>query len=398
MRKPMKTPIAALVALACLLGLAGLSRSREVPPVTVPEEDRSRVIRFSHQFHLNEVGAKCTDCHTEAARSDRASDRLLPRKAACGQCHDVEDRSECGKCHHDPARAADFRNPERIVEFPHRLHLEKAGLSCTDCHLGLDRVDYASRANWPAMEDCLRCHDNLKAPMDCDNCHSRIESLRPRSHGPAFLREHRAAARSATMPCAKCHDEGFCQECHLGARLLERKAPTDRTAPGEPQTRGRVPQTLRRQHSLNYRATHPMDAVGKERQCAVCHDTRSFCADCHRARGFDDRSVKPRWHGDGGEPWILGRVGNGGRHAEWARRDIERCTACHDAEGGDPSCLQCHVDFDGRQRTDPRTHDRYTGREDDRGFHRDPGAVCYACHVNTRRPGTGFCGYCHGTK
>ena len=26
--------------------------------------------------------------------------------------------------------------------------------------------------------------------------------------------------------------------------------------------------------------------------------------------------------------------------------DIERCQACHDIEGGDPTCIRCHIDTD----------------------------------------------------
>ena len=184
----------------------------------------------------------------------------------------------------------------------------------------------------------------------------------------------------------------------MGGRLVELGSPGDRRTGSEPQDRGRVTQVVQRQHDLNYRFTHPLDAAGKQQQCAVCHDPQAFCADCHRATGADDRRFKPAWHGDIGGPWVLGRVGAGGRHAEWARRDIERCMACHDVEGADPTCLQCHVDFDGALNTDPRTHDKHAAWEDEWGFHNDPGTVCYLCHVNTRRPGLGFCGYCHGAK
>lgn len=394
----MKLRLCLLIFLISLLGFAGLSRSRETPPITVPEEDRSRLIKFSHKYHLTEIGAKCTDCHTAAPTSDRATDRLLPKKADCAQCHDVEDKNDCQKCHVDTTRLVGFQNPERVIDFPHRFHIEKVGLVCVTCHVGLEETDYASRASWPGMDDCLACHDNLKAPFDCEICHPKVEVIRPQTHRANFIHEHKEHVRSQAMPCAKCHEESYCQECHLGARLTELKSPSERAAPSGPQDRGRVTQIIQRQHELNYRFTHPLDAVGKERQCATCHDTKAFCADCHRAAGADDRRLKPIWHGDAGGAWVLGRVGSGGRHAEWARRDIERCMSCHDTEGADPSCLQCHVDFDGRRGTDPKTHDRYVGRDDDWGFHKDAGTVCFTCHANTKRAGAGFCGYCHGAK
>ena len=394
----MRSRLLAFLSTLSFLGFVGLPSSREVPPITIPEEDRSQLIHFSHNYHIDVIGAACTDCHTEAPKSDRAADRILPSKAACADCHDVKDRSDCEKCHKDMARLVDFKNPERVIDFPHRFHLEKLGMTCVDCHIGMDQTDYASRVNWPGMEDCLACHNNLEAPFDCENCHPKVEVIRPDTHRGDFILEHKEHARSESMPCAKCHEENYCEECHMGARLALLESPMDRAAPREHQDRGRVTQVIQRQHELNYRFTHPLDAVGKEQQCATCHDNQAFCADCHRAMGADDRRLKPVWHGDVGGPWTLGRVGNGGRHAEWARRDIERCMPCHDAEGSDPSCLQCHVDFDGVPNTDPRTHDRYAGRDDDWDFHNDPGAVCYLCHVDTRQAGLRFCGYCHGAK
>ena len=88
-------------------------------------------------------------------------------------------------------------------------------------------------------------------------------------------------------------------------------------------------------HDLNYRFTHAIDAKGKERECAVCHEPASFCTECHRPES-DPAFFRPPWHG--GSDWgaIAGAVGSGGgRHAVLARRDMERCAACHDLQGED---------------------------------------------------------------
>ena len=50
----------------------------------------------------------------------------------------------------------------------------------------------------------------------------------------------------------------------------------------------------------------------------------------------------------------LGVGSGGGRHAELARRDIESCMTCHDARGGDPVCITCHVDADAPTDRFPR--------------------------------------------
>jgi hypothetical protein len=151
-------------------------------------------------------------------------------------------------------------------------------------------------------------------------------------------------------------------------------------------------------HSLNYRYTHGLEAKSHQADCYTCHSAREFCAECHTAGGLiDPNGVKPAWHLGAGFTTI-GVGSGGGRHAEFARRDIESCVSCHDVRGGDPVCVQCHADADGIKGTDPKTHDREFN--DHGAWHSDPGSPCYNCHTdyNAHPGGTrgrGFCGYCH---
>jgi hypothetical protein len=381
-----------------LAGIAPLSGD-EIP-VTIPEQDRRSLIKFSHQYHLQDIGLFCTDCHKMAPGSKFSSDNILPREENCADCHaqEVEDEAKCGKCHWENTEPVAFKNSERVIDFPHKFHLEKAGLVCQDCHNGMNKTDYASRVHWPTMPECLVCHQDSDAPADCNLCHPKVEVIRPQSHRADWIHEHSQHAISTSMPCSQCHQDTWCEDCHAGATTIEMQDPSDRMASGGPQNRGRTAQIVQRQHELNYRFIHPMDAVGKERQCATCH-AREFCVDCHRIEG-DEQRFKPAWHGQVPglpQPWVLIGVGSGGgRHADWARNDIERCVACHDVEGDDPSCIQCHVDFDGVKGTDPKTHPvRFAGRLGEGEFHSDPASLCYSCHVNTSNSGVGFCGYCH---
>ncbi len=366
--------------------------------VTIPEQNRSALIIFSHAEHLLDYGLTCVDCHTEAAASSRSRDNILPKEATCGTCHsEVEDETQCGMCHRPDVQRVAFDSPERLIEFPHGYHLETVQLSCEGCHLGMTETDYASRHNWPIMDDCLTCHQDADAPLVCETCHPRVEVIRPQTHRVDWVYEHKQHSRADDMPCEKCHDDSWCEDCHAGALLVQASSPTDRVPTYAPSSRGRIGQVVQRQHEPNYRFLHPLDAAGKERRCQSCHEP-DYCIDCHRVEDREER-FKPIWHGplpQDPEPWVAGMGSGGGRHASWARRDIERCIACHDVDAADPSCLQCHVDFDGVRGTDPATHGvnfaDVAGRGD---FHTDDGATCYACHVNTRTGGVGFCGYCH---
>jgi hypothetical protein len=96
----------------------------------------------------------------------------------------------------------------------------------------------------------------------------------------------------------------------------------------------------------------------------------------------------------------MGVGSGGGLHAKLAKRDIETCAACHDAQGADPACILCHTDYDGIKGTNPRTHVPGFMAGNEGIWHNDPGATCYVCHTDANArvggvKGQKFCGYCH---
>lgn len=362
------------------------------------------IIKFSHKYHLQEVGASCSDCHTKAAASTSLEENLLPTMQDCATCHDVESEDNCTLCHYkDEKTWQAFAKPKTELMFNHKFHTEQLGLKCESCHKNLNEVAYANAQSYPSMQDCASCHNNQTATLECANCHINTLTLRPASHTADFSVTHKNMARMSQEECAVCHTSFDCAECHEGANLLftTKDGAVDVQTPFNisPSSLGTRNLVLQRVHSLNFRETHPLEAEGRSQECAVCHDTQNFCQTCHEAQGVDVAG-KPLWHG--GPNWgaLAGVVGTGGgRHAELAKRDIEMCASCHSPQGDDPTCLLCHTDFDGVQGTNPKTHargfaNRFGG---DSGFHEDQSAICYSCHTNTEQAGVGFCGYCHGS-
>ena len=393
--------LALAAAAAALIGVAavvGAARQRPAGSFSSPQ-DRSALVRFSHQKHLGEVGAKCADCHGGVEASTRASDSFMSTMAACYACHD-EKTTDCAFCHKQagPDYTA-FAPAEREIRFDHAKHVGQ-GLACESCHRGIESVDSAGPEQMPAMADCMKCHDGSKAAGACEVCHSDLVHLRPSSHTPEWLHRHNTLVRVEAQDCAMCHGVSDCQECHEGAALVAtREKPEDHFAPFGPtaQARGK-PLILERVHRLDFRYTHGLDARGKERDCQVCHEPATFCAECHRPEG-NLNQFKPEWHG--GTDWgaIPGGVGTGGgRHAELARRDLENCAACHDVQGEDPTCLACHMDRAPGLGNDPRTHEAGFMRDVDGPWHGDLEATCYACHKPSPFNTAGFCTYCHGPK
>lgn len=187
---------------------------------------------FSHKQHLA-MELSCEQCHTAARSSTRAADNLLPPAAACRACHDD------GRI----PRSAPAR--QFLTSYNHALHLKMsnvapvianaiqkgkylapvpAGLKdqlrtqsqCEACHRGLRQSDAIVKSNFPAMADCLVCHDQIDVPSSCTKCHLESQRLRPPSHNPEFIDLHSSSkAKLDKTGCAVCHGRNFtCQGCH----------------------------------------------------------------------------------------------------------------------------------------------------------------------------------------
>ena len=367
----------------------------------ISAQDTSKILKFSHKKHVKDEGMDCTDCHTTIAMSTKANERNFPTMDICANCHDVEDKNNCTLCHVDMNNLGPLPNPVRTYFFSHKEHITDNKIACEKCHAGIENSETGDEKYIPTQKICNSCHNGLTATMDCFACHPEDMKFRPDSHIPTWSREHMVLVRSGNADCAHCHTNNYCQECHEPTDLLSTKIlPNNFYPPFSPEAAGKQSMVLKAVHDLNYRYIHQLDASDKKESCTTCHEASAYCDECH-SNGGTTAQFRPPWHG--GPDWgaIAFGVGTGGgRHAALAKRDIERCAACHDIQGADPSCLLCHIDLDGIKNTDPRTHgsgfaNRFGGDSD---FHHDAGAVCFMCHVNTSQPGVGFCGYCHGSE
>ena len=378
------------------LGLMGLLLAWYGPaPGVAPT-----AIRFSHTFHLGEdVGAECTSCHGAEA-SESSVDRLLPAMEVCAECHDVEDEDLCEVCHPDLDNVGEIDIPVREILFSHQAHLQYRGVECGTCHGGMERVSEPGESHLPEMVTCVTCHEDEGGPDACGACHTDVTGLRPESHIHDWVHDHGRQVRAEDPSCAQCHNQGQCQECHDDAGLSVALPSLGSRATFAPLSEGEAGTVLKAVHGLNYRFTHSLDAGGKERECTTCHERATFCAECHNPDSAP-AYFRPAWHG--GVDWgaIAGAVGTGGgRHASLARKDMERCAACHDIEGDDPTCVLCHADRTPGRGNDPKTHgSRFKSQVGDGEFHDDPNSMCFNCHTfKGPAGGPGFCGYCHGSR
>ncbi|MBL1213375.1 MAG: cytochrome c3 family protein [Ignavibacteriae bacterium] len=359
--------------------------------------DNKNIIKFSHMLHAEQMD--CADCHTGAAESTALSDRLLPDKPTCAECHDVEDEDNCELCHYEENYEALVQSESQLI-FSHKYHLDDKEMSCEECHAGFAEIDYSSELKNPnpAMANCYTCHNDISVASNaCESCHISTVGLIPETHKKVnFVDRHGFSADEES--CQMCHASSFCEDCHVATNAFDNpNRLNDFYTPYSPHNYidDTKQQVISRVHELNYRYTHGIDAKGKSFECTTCHETETFCAECHSSDGGDFAmgGIVPLSHT---APDFL--MGSGGEHAVLAKRDIERCASCHDTQGADPNCIQCHQDFDGIEGTNPKTHQKGFMMDTDGSWHDDDGAVCYNCHINTFTTGVGFCGYCHGAN
>ena len=197
-----------------------------------------------------------------------------------------------------------------------------------------------------AKED-HRAYRELKFD-ECNECH-RGENVSP-NHQAAWNAEHRVIAVKADAPCADCHDQSYCTDCHYGGGI-DRNLHTSTSA---------GPNYIPKSHRSGFIEVHPISAFDNPNTCARCHQP-SFCSECHQR--FRPEELQFQSHRKG---WSdLPAVAGGPRHstfppdscqtchpnsvlpvhtwtrshAQEARRNLPTCQACH--PDGDV-CLKCH--------------------------------------------------------
>jgi hypothetical protein len=363
------------------------------------------IIKFSHSLH-SEI-SDCASCHNSVEASESLTDRLLPEKDVCAECHDIDDDENCELCHYEDVYEALIIIKSELI-FSHRYHGEELEMECTDCHIGFEEVDYSFEAVQPnpPMDNCYRCHNDMSVASNaCESCHIVTANLLPSNHKTVdFNDTHKFLAMESGANCAMCHDRANCEACHVATiGIDESNTASDFYTPYSPYTYidGIKQQQITLVHGLNYRYTHGIDAKGKDMECQTCHQTETFCATCHNPEGGGDYAlggIVPYSHTQ--TDFLMGGVGSGGgQHAVLAKRDIERCASCHDLQGADPNCLICHHDADGIQGTNPKTHETNYMFNENGDWHRSDASVCYNCHTGSSAStgiiGVGFCGYCH---
>ncbi len=307
-------------------------------------------ITFDHKTHAT---TDCQTCHLAAATAQRASDNLVPGMQSCETCHTEKSDSpspkisQCSGCHNGfskngkPGEHFEKTKPQPMVlprpqaklRFNHAKHVSvftKNGVknTCESCH------DMAS-SKLPSEASCLNCHDGKGAQegtslktAECQTCHvtsdktkrlvtklSATKTLRPSNHETDWIKRHGLISRNQPDECASCHVENECAKCH-----------TEKVA---------TPFSV---HPPNFLAVHSLNAKGNLGTCDDCHNSQTFCFECHTDAKVTTRLTKTipskkTFHPPG---WIDATTAS--NHGVNARRNIAECASCHQER----DCIACH--------------------------------------------------------
>ena len=199
---------------------------------------------------------------------------------------DTDATAACESCHPDYL-AGPPSSPGLV--FDHQTHLAR-GAACVDCHAGA--VGHGGSPA-PTMAGCFACHEDRRAPEDCEYCHSNIDQIAPGYTEPMV---NVSVDPEQKASCAKCHDvETFCVDCH----------------------------GLEMPHPADWLTEHGQLGLNQSDICIKCHQSQDsqFCVDCHGL----EMPHPQYWYAE---------------HASVAAEDPGACNVCH--EDAPAFCDSCH--------------------------------------------------------
>ena len=151
---------------------------------------KQQPFEFRHKTHAEKSGvADCNECHTVREDGGFAG---IPAKEKCAGCHSErigETPAEATlvnayiKPGHETPWLVYSRQPSNLW-FSHAIHVKRAGLTCTECHLDgasdqvrvyqVNRISGYTRDIWGYSMSRLRRapHEGMKM-SDCEGCHQR---------------------------------------------------------------------------------------------------------------------------------------------------------------------------------------------------------------------------------
>jgi len=131
-------------------------------------------IAFNHKIHAGDYHIACEYCHIYARRAAVAG---IPSAQRCMGCHKITaaGNSEVQKLRgywerKEPLQWIRVTSMPDYVYFEHWPHL-RSGLTCQTCHGAVETMEQVRKVRTLDMNDCVACHRERQASIDCVICH-----------------------------------------------------------------------------------------------------------------------------------------------------------------------------------------------------------------------------------
>lgn len=134
-------------------------------------------VAYDHRLHVGELELACDHCHETSTSGEVAG---LPPLSTCATCHEEANGTSPEEKKVVEAVQAGRELPwvrlyelPRHVYFTHRRHVAVARIACERCHGEMRAQSRPPPAALVAlsMDDCLGCHREGGASLDCATCH-----------------------------------------------------------------------------------------------------------------------------------------------------------------------------------------------------------------------------------
>jgi hypothetical protein len=139
-----------------------------------PPAPPTQPIAFDHRVHVQAAGLDCAFCHRTAASGVTAG---LPDVQLCMDCHQTvgqgQPEIEKVRMAWNHQQAIDWQLVDRLPDhtrFPHDAHVS-AGIACSVCHGDVGQMQQVVQVRSLKMADCVACHQQSSAPVECSTCH-----------------------------------------------------------------------------------------------------------------------------------------------------------------------------------------------------------------------------------
>ena len=258
------------------------------------------------------------------------------------------------KNYSDPVKS---RNKD-IIKFSHKTHDGVA--ECAECHSKVEESTNLVSSLLPVKDDCAACHD-VDDDENCSMCHYEDvnEALIPGTSELLF--NHKFHLSDQKIECEKCHSGilevnyafesptsspgmEICFTCHNNSSVAANECEQCHIS-----TVNLIPENHKQ---VGFFKNHKFN----NDNCEMCHNTETFCEDCHTATvSIDETNLSndfytpysPHNYVDGTKQQVITRIHDLNyrfTHGIDAKGKTNNCQSCHQIE---TFCSECHASEDG---------------------------------------------------